>query len=74
MIGPKVVCPPKTISLTIKKLKKMKKLTIKELMGVRGGKSSVECKKVQALAAAYIRDGASDAAWDEWADEFNKHC
>ncbi len=32
----------------------MKKLTIKELMGVRGGNSSVECKKVQALAAAYI--------------------
>ena len=63
MIGPKVVCPPKTISLTIK-----------ELMGVRGGNSSVECKKVQALAAAYIRDGASDAAWDRWADDFDKYC
>lgn len=52
----------------------MKKLTIKELMGVRGGNSSVECKKVQALAAAYIRDGASDAAWDRWADDFDKYC
>ena len=33
-----------------------------------------ECKKVQALANAYIKDGASADAWDKWADDFVKHC
>lgn len=52
----------------------MKKLSINELMEVHGGKNDVECKKVQALAAAYVKDGASDEAWDEWADQFEIHC
>lgn len=53
----------------------MKKLSIKELMEVRGGKNELECKKLQALIDAYIRDNTiSDQDWVEWADEFEKYC
>lgn len=52
----------------------MKKLSISELTRVLGGRNEHECKKVQALANAYIKDGASADAWDKWADDFVKHC
>ncbi|MBR6438073.1 MAG: hypothetical protein IKS65_02675 [Bacteroidales bacterium] len=53
----------------------MKKLTISELMEVHGGKNEKECKKLQALADAYIRDKTASAEdWEEWADDFEKNC
>lgn len=40
---------------------------------VFGGQKS-ECAAVQALADAYMRDGATNAQWDEWCELYYKHC
>lgn len=51
----------------------MKKLLISEMENILGGEMSVDCKAFQALADAYIRDGATDAQWDEWCDSYSSH-
>lgn len=50
----------------------MKKLMISEMEEVLGGMSTV-CKGLQALADTYARDGADDAAWEAWCDEYSKN-
>ncbi|MCI1246456.1 MAG: hypothetical protein LKG14_03595 [Prevotella sp.] len=53
----------------------MKKLAKKEMEKVRGGqRNEYECGKVQALADAYARDGASEADWDKWARDYASFC
>lgn len=51
----------------------MRKLQLSEMEHVFGGQKS-ECAAVQALADAYMRDGATNAQWDEWCELYYKHC
>lgn len=53
----------------------MKKLLKEEMLNVLGGqRDEYECGKVQALADAYARDGASDAEWNKWAHDYACYC
>lgn len=52
----------------------MEKLSLKQMVSIQGGHNASICAALQAEADAFVRDGATDAQWDESGDNFDKYC
>ncbi|WP_155952926.1 hypothetical protein [Prevotella sp. HUN102] len=52
----------------------MEKLKIEELENIFGGENKELCKAVQALAALYREDGASEKDWSTWVALYEEYC
>jgi hypothetical protein len=52
----------------------MEKLSLKQLISIQGGRNEGLCGALQAQADAFARDGATDAQWDTWDDNYAKYC